>query len=59
MIDLLAADYEHAVKVAPDLVDAVLESSADVDRTWGLNTLKPALHGNAKLAMQKWTGRDE
>lgn len=59
MPDVLCDDYQHSMDSVPDLIESVLDSIGDADRTWGLNALKPAVYGNARLAFQQWTGRDE
>jgi hypothetical protein len=59
MPDFLAFDYQEALKLVPDLVDDAIDQTDDAEQTWGLEALKPALHGNAKLALKQWTGRDE
>ncbi len=59
MPDFLFEDYQHSMTSVPDLIEAVLDSNGDADRTWGLSALKPAVFGNARLAFQQWTGREE
>lgn len=50
----LMADYRQAITEASKFVDEVIDSEQDEERRRFLVALKPALHGDAKLAWSQW-----
>ncbi len=58
MPDFLRDDYLQIMKIVPDMVDEAIDNEIDSDRTEGLRALKPALHGNWRLAYRQWTGQE-
>jgi hypothetical protein len=50
----IIADYRQAMVESRNLVDVVIESEHDTERTRGLRALNPALYGNADLALSRW-----
>ncbi len=57
MPDFLRDDYMQAMEVVPDLVDEAIDAH-DSERTELLRAVKPAVHGNWRLAWKQWTGRE-
>lgn len=58
MPDFLRDDYQDVMKILPDVVDEAIDNAGDAARTRGLRALKPALHGNWRLAWKRWTGQE-